>query len=218
VVASRLEAWTCVLDVFLGPAHAFAAAARASVAQVVVILKNLENSMTSDAALLVAYRTLYWFQQATYMYMEDVQSGRAAVVPNFSSLILHHLRMRSFNMLPELPTSWVGPVPESKTKTSKDRDTTGDTSRKAITNLHPPMEQMRRFQGSGHRSIKPLTDAAPTWVCPQVGGQDICLAWFLKGSCYSTCARKASHQRTNETTKTALTGLLDLAGVAGGQA
>ena len=217
-VAARLEAWTCVLDVFLGEAHIFAVAARNAVSQVSIILHNLENSMAPGPALLVAYRTLYWFQQATFMYMEDVQSGRAPLVPDFAGQLLLPLRMRNHSHLPELPLSWAGPVKNKGTPAKETETRSEGGGRKEVTNMHPPQEQMRRFQASGKRSIKPLTDAAIGWVCPQVAGQDVCLAWYLKGSCYNTCPRKATHQRANDTVKASLTDLLDRAGAPAGSA
>jgi hypothetical protein len=196
----------------------FATSARSAVSQVVIILNNLENSMTADAALLVALRVMYWLQQATFMYMEDTVSGRTPLAPDFTNQLLQPLRMRSYTLLPELPLSWVGPT-KTKSSPEKDKDARSEGSaRKEVTNMHPPADQMRRFAASGKRSIKPLTDAAIGWVCPQVAGHDICLAWHLKGGCYTTCPRKATHVRANDTIRASLTDLLDRAGAPAGSA
>ena len=64
-----------------------------------------------------------------------------------------------------------------------------------VTNLHPVEELKRRWTSCG-RVLQDLT-SNNNIPRPRTddGSMELCLAYHLRGTCSSTCARRASHQR-----------------------
>jgi len=227
VIVNRLQGWTVLMDVYLGVGHPYATSIRESVTHLVPMLQRLEMVLNEDRITHIGLQVMYYYQCATYLYLGDLQAGRTAELPNINTELIHKLRMAQYSTLPELPSSWIaqrsenpsdntGTNPRGPTQGRGEGQGTGgrNNDRTSVTNAHPPQVQLNRFKNSDHSSIGTLRAAAGTdWVCPKVGNEDVCLAWHLKGSCWSTCPRKASHKKASNAIQEKLTELLDKAGV-----
>lgn len=220
---ARLAGWTCVMDVYLGPTHAYATRVRAAVTRCSEHLRSLEFARAPQEVMSIGLRVMYYFQCATFVYFGDIMASRTATMPEFDQSLFQALQMAQYNNLPVLPSSWVteeevGPArgpDEHRGTGSPSPSGGGREGRVAVTNSHPPQPQLKRFTDSDLTSIGQLTNKAgpDNWKCPEVNGQQICLAWHLKGSCWSTCPRKATHKTASAHVKGQLTKLLDLADV-----
>ena len=104
---------------------------------------------------------------------------------------MHFAEDRSLGSAGNQPNAVVG-----KTKATSQGDEKS-TLPKLIKNGDVPVS-IRSLSGNIGKIQKFLEivgDGTPPQIPKNNKGQEVCLSWYLKGSCYSTCQRKTSHKK-----------------------
>ena len=227
VAGEKLCGWSVVVDVFHGTNAPISDSVRTAVQTVLPYLHRVvHQSAESEAVgMELICRVLFEFQQDYFDYLTKVATGTTGgAVPDFQHIVNKVLTFR-VNVLSTLPATWYAHlktndwtvVGASGKKTASGSGTDGalreQSGTASRTNPSPDQALLTRYKDSGHASIRSLIgDHSVT--PPKVNGQEICLMWALRGSCTSSCKRKAMHKTYSRDVNQKIHALLDTCGVA----
>ena len=224
VAEEKLYGWSVVMDVFHGAAHDVCRSTRAFVIEVGPLLHRLCDQVADSpgVGMDLVCRVLYEAQQEYFEYVNGLAGGRAVTVPTYSNILGRVRTFRAASLCP-LPASWYALVdaPSDPNRRSANNPNRGEGSatrpRAGPTfNTHADRGLLRRFRDSGHATISDMMRGhSPT--IPTHNGQEVCLAWALKGECTAACRRHGNHVRYGRNTNQEIHGLMDTCGVASSQ-
>ncbi len=109
--------------------------------------------------------------------------------PSGSSAHVQHVtNIAQPNMWGEAPA----PTTQGEDKRAAPKSVKNGDVPLAVKNLAGSIGKIQKF-------LEVMGDGNPPPIPKNNRGQELCLSWYLKGSCYTTCLRKASHEKLNPT-------------------
>jgi hypothetical protein len=218
------RAYSILLDVVLGPAHRVAFHFREFfLPHLVQAAPAIEEHYDGLSPLLRAggfARCLRHTQlKMTTYWNTGPRMGTAAQVPGVEGL-LDIAYMQGFDtMLPPIPQRYLqqfqpppttprgtmpagaGGPPRTGPLSPPGPPTTQSAPGEQVTNVHPDQALMARWTAH-NGNLRALTNNANI-ARPLMddGSTEVCLAYHLRGSCFSTCGRRSSHGRPLTTTE-----------------
>jgi hypothetical protein len=209
--------------VFHGVLHPIAVSIREAVLALGPLLQRMVAQYGNEVVgMELICRIMFDMQQDYFSWLGQTAAGRVVPAPDFQALIAKVSSHRA-DSLSLLPSSWYlkldcprarPPQPLPETAPAGMREAVGRTP---VTNPHPDAGLLRRYAGSGHGSIGAMT-AGHTVEFPRHNGAAVCMAWALRGTCYTHCKRKDQHVRYGVGVIRALNALMTTCGVAEAQA
>jgi hypothetical protein len=233
VASERLEAYSCVLDIFLGPGHPVAAGFREALqTDVGPHLRTRIRTQIGDGdrRRIAALRVMYWVHTHIGDYIESVQRGSSPAVPAFQ-VWAGHVRRGEYNVLPELPNSWVPlvlppaphsevPAPAPSAAGTPGGARGGGAAGPAAgveprpTNPRPNAALLQRWRKGGLSNMNQLLEKrSDSTKTPKLGDEEACLTWVLRGSCHHDCRRKSTHKTSTPALLREVHDLLDHCGI-----
>lgn len=232
----KLWGFSVLVDVYFGAGHPYALALAGALPALCPLIVNINTIHAGDPAyvLTIAIRIMLWIQQSLNLYLRGrrlAPPGTVVPLPDFDAM-MDELRMQMYDSkLPKIPRTWTSiltlQVPDVFKTSSPGEDTPRirgggrggadepSQNRAPVQNPFPNTKLMNRWAASGHGAITDMTALKPaTATIPQYKGKDICLQWFLKGKCSTTCKRSESHKRFGTDTLKQIHDLMDACGVA----
>ena len=172
-------------------------------------------------------RVLYEAQQEYFEYVNGLASGRRATMPTYSEILGRVRTFRAASLCP-LPASWYSLVdappdpnrrstgPSAGGRNRTDSAGGGRPRNGPAFNTHADRRLMQRFRDSEHNTISDMMRGHNPAV-PTHNGQEVCLAWALRGECTEACRRRSNHVRYGRNTVQEIHDLMDTCGVASSQ-
>lgn len=212
-----VESFAVVLAVSLGvTSPVFKAYRKYIVDDFDQVTEALEEESAKRPTDLPYAQYLRAIQLEMNMYWLEAQKGRETPVPNFQYL---HQEIKR--------RTWAGPAipaiyrPTTKRTRFEESGTSGKGEqqeeqeegppRKYLKNLKVDVDVMDRASSIGkiHPFLRKLGEKKPI-VWPKLKcGKVICIAWHVRGGCYSDCSRKAGHVPLGEGDSAMLCKFLD---------
>jgi hypothetical protein len=196
-----LQATSVVVDVMQGRTHPHAMELRQFVkTDVPRIIQNLVRlTMTGTSTVGNVYpRLLREVQVRMNTYYGDLLQNLEPECPNYTD-IRPLIQTRQFARLAPLPERYLAPAENpasggggggSGTPSNIPATDSNAGLGQPVTNSQPTRrEWMTKFSDCG-KTIRALREHAPR----DANGEEICLSYHLKGTCFSTCRRRASHR------------------------
>ena len=179
---------------------------------------TLENYAERRAGQPVYAQVLRWLQLRFNEYWRQAQRNNLGpvAVPDFTAL---YTAIKYKNWLPpEIPLMYLregettrvvrpafGGLPiTNQPDTLKSADQTpregNKVAPKAIKNDDVPetVRALASHVGKIQKFLEVVGDGRPAPVPKNNKGQEMCLAWYVKGGCYNTCQRRDSHVKLSQ--------------------
>jgi hypothetical protein len=222
VVGERLEAFSCVLDIFLGVGHPVAAGLRqALIANVAPYLRTRIRTQIGDddKRQQASLRVMFWVHTHLGDYIEEVQQGSIPTPLDFQSWA-GRVRRGEYNLLADPPSGWFKLLPKPKAHSEVPPASSGTggggtaAAPQRTVNPRPNAGLKERWDKSGLTSMKQLLDKrSDSTKAPKLGGNEACLTWLLRGGCLDNCHRKGTHKTSPPALIREVHDLLDHCGV-----
>jgi hypothetical protein len=218
----KLQGWSIVIDVVLGPNHAGARAVRTAIQDIGPHLENMAAQMgdTAGAGMELVCRVMFDIQQDFFIYLNALAQGEAPVAPTFSN-VKGLVRSSRAACLAPLPAAWYTMVSCPRPRDSRQPaplntppEMRVPSGAATMVNAHRDERLTQRYKDGNYSSITAMIGGREVEV-PKHSGQPVCLAWALKGACNNNCRRAHQHVRYSQTTVKALHKLMTDCGVPG---
>ena len=215
----KLYGFSILVDIFHGVNHRISNAIRSYVRRVAPYMHTMANTTADNPAVTADLigRVFFDLQQEYFGWLAEARNDAGHIVPSFQNQIKLITSYRA-SALPAMPTFWYGMFKEIQPSDEKKPTNTSPAraGSQSTVNSHADSGLLTRFKDSGFSSISAMTKDKDITI-PKVSGNDVCLAWALKGQCTTTCKRKAAHTRYNTSTVKKIHEIMDTCGVAQAQ-
>ena len=218
--AEKMYGWSINIDLFHGANHDISNSVRTFVIAAGPAFERIQHQAAENPAvgMDLVCRCMYDAQQDYFEYVGKLANGAAPACPTFSRLLSSIMTYRVGN-LSTLPAPWytMTGAPQPRRNALENRPSARSQAGAVATfNAHADDELMRRFRDSEFRTIGSMLTGHEDQI-PKHGGQEVCLAWALKGQCSATCRRNRMHVRYPRGVVTKIHDLLTTCGVANAQ-
>jgi hypothetical protein len=195
-----LQATSVVIDVVQGETHPHAIELRRFViTDIPRIIQNLVRLNSSGAGTGNVYpRLLREVQVRMNAYFSDLLQNLEPEPPTYTD-IRRVIQTRQFGQLAPIPARYQSEAEMAPERLREGTATSGggtpgtpseyDMGQPVLNSQPTKREWMTKFEESG-KTVTALRRHAPKGP----NGQELCISYHMKGKCFSSCGRKASHK------------------------